>query len=171
MVQYKSILGLLILIEVLMSGCLMSKSPEQNTMDYEKPYTLILSSEEENIVGIWESQSGETIFIFNVNRSGSRIGKDKGRVVSSNDYKWRLLKYPSNSGDALIDVAGFSDNERLVIQTFYPDGAIVTDSYSFYLINEKTNPELYNTFGRNDMLILKEFSGAKKDVNFHRVKN
>lgn len=165
----KLLLGLLILIVVLISGRLISKPPEQKTIDYEKPYTLILSSEEQNIVGMWESQSGETTFIFKVNRSGSRIGKDKGRVVGSNDYKWRILKYPPNSGDVLIDTAGFSENERLVIQTFYPDGNIITESYSYYLINEKTNSELFNTLGKNDMLILKDFSGAKKDVNFHRV--
>lgn len=188
MVQSKSILGLLILIIVLISGCLTSEPPKQMNIDYETPYTLILSPEEQNVVGIWESQSGETTFIFNDNRSGSLIGKNNGRVVASIDFKWRILNYPPNSGYALIDTAGFSDNERLVTQTFYPnvtypifysngtigttasDSAIVTGSYSFYLINEKTNSELYNTLGRNDMLILKEFSSAKKDVNFHRVK-
>ncbi len=135
MVQFKSIFRLLLIIVVLISGCLTSKPQEQKTIDYEKPYTLILSSEEENIVGIWESQSGETTFVFNTDRNGSFIEKNNGSVAANSDFKWRILQYPSNSGAAAIDLAGFSDNERLVTQTFYPDGKIVTSSYSFYLIN------------------------------------
>ncbi len=168
MVKLKYILGLLILIVVLISGCLTSKP---QTIDYQKPYTLILSSEEENIVGIWESQSGATTFIFNSNRSGSWIEKDNESVVGSYDFKWRILKYHPSTGDMIIDPA--ASDEILILQTFKPDGSLhTTVSYSFYLINEGgSNPDLYNILGR-DMFILKQYNGSDtpvKDVDFHRI--
>ncbi len=178
MVQFKSIFGILVIIVILISGCLTSKP---QTIDYQKTYTLILSSEEENLVGMWESQSGATAFIFNANRSGSWIGKDNGSVVGSYDFKWRILKYHPSTGDTIIDPA--ASDEILILQTFNSDGSLHTSvSYSFYLINKGgSNPDLYNILGR-DMFILKQYTGSDikvpnfnntliKDVNFHRIKN
>ncbi len=152
MVQSKSILGLLILIIVLVSGCINSNKPTP-TKSFD--YSTKLSPEEQKIVGIWNSQSEMTTFVFNTDRTGRIITRgltgDDCRKLTEHDRNYCL------DNGAIVDTYNWRIVEgRITIEGVNIDSIIVVGNWDYYITNENDSNEL----------ILRDFSGAGKDLRF-----